>query len=157
MNKRPDLKVGDVVRLSHKGEKIYGTQAWAGTAMTVVRIPARAQQDGRDRIYVAVNHTNSVTHFHRVTKMSFRRKELWFTGHNIADAGKSFSMYKTTAGQPRLSMSGVQSLAKHGFSMGASVAKPKLPDPCKKDEVQCSKCGRMADRGHACWWCGQQN
>lgn len=154
MNTRPDLKVGDVVRLSRKGMMFHKDSSymkWSDKTMTVVKIPGKLPQDGRDRIQVAVTQVN------RVTKMSFRRKELWYTGYNIADKGKTFCATKKHVGQPTLSNSGVMSLAKHGFSMGATVAKPKLPDPCKKDEVKCSKCGRMADHGRPCWWCGQYN
>lgn len=142
---RPEIRVGDVVRLSHRGMSMH--RRLASMTMTVIEAPP-CPQDGRSRVRVAV------TEHGRITKMSFRRKELWRTGYNIFDQGKSFCMTKQPAGQPRKQSGGGG--FSWGFSMSAKVT-PKKPDPCKKDEVKCSHCERMADRGHACWWCGWTN
>jgi hypothetical protein len=156
--KRPDLKVGDVVRLSHRGEKLNSNSCF-NSAMTVVAVP-KAIQDGRDRIRVAYNVNN------RVAKISFMRKDLWFTGHNIYAEGKQFSVTKQKPVSPQnavpnwftfhVPQQGMVMKPVGPYSMGCSVVKHKVPDPCKQDEVKCS-CGRMADRGHACWWCGKRN
>jgi len=159
MNKRPDLEVGDVVRLSHKGMARHRDTTfvkWSTMTMTVVAV-SKAVQDGRDAVYVAYN-----TRGH-VFKASFRRKELWLTGYNIADKGKTFTVTKCSWAAAAIKPSVASAAAKakaNGWPIWTSqqnAPKPKLPDPCKKDEIECNSCHKMADRGHVCWWCGHRN
>ena len=173
---RPDLKLGDVVRLSHKGLIIYRGANYKNKAMTVVGIPTPVgrSQDGRDKIRVAITLRN------RIMQLSFPRKELWFTGYNISDKGKMLQLKKqkkSSAGQPALNPYANVSFTKPGsvvlppsakslvppaVNLGILFNKPVaqkkvVPDPHKQHEVECCMCKRMADFGYPCWNCGTVN
>lgn len=129
MKKRPSLKPGDVVRASKKANS---TLKRVG-AMTVIEVPSDST-DGRSKIKVAI------TSKWGVSTMILRRHELWYTGYNIADRGKSFSVRK-------------------GKVIGSADGSAKISHnqkPIRRDEVKCS-CGHNADSGTTCWWCGAQN
>jgi hypothetical protein len=65
------------------------------------------------------------------------RRKLWFTGHNVNNRiNRAWKSYASTI--PEIS------------TVPSSQSKPKA------NEEQCT-CGRMKDRGKACWWCGATN
>ena len=149
---RPDLEVGDIVRYSKRAKT--SSQA----IMLVVKVP-RANQDGRDKIKVFYETAGGIKR-----RASIARKLLWKTGYNIFKSGKNIQFDKTitlTLAQP---MSGVTRIMPFSHLVGPAtypinndyiVSKPEQSKP-KLDEVLC-QCGRNADKGKPCWWCGKQN
>lgn len=126
MRKRPSLKVGDVVLPSKRA----GYRIKFLGKMTVVEVSSDTT-DGKSRITVSYNINQNIK------IATAHRKELWYTGYNISDKGKSFSVKK-------------------GKVVGSNSSIVVQTPTTKKDKFQCF-CGQDADRGSKCWWCGTQN
>jgi len=134
MRKRPELKVGDVVRVSKRYKQRNGCYAIGQEfhkGMVVTDVFGNGS-DGRSKIQVLHRYRGSK----RMTYFTFRRRDLWFTGKNV--------------------VSGNTKRLKHFGDIKHDLLGMRVPDPQKMDEVKCG-CGRMADRGHPCWWCGAHN
>jgi len=151
---RPAIRKGDVVRIAKRFKNHYSR--YAGKSFVVRRVCGDGSE-GHSKVYVYCVHSNHVQATH------FRRKELWRTGYNILDAGKEFEFikggYRKNSGPPPLpapppvyipppSKTDVKELVEFSFKMMKNKSRHK--------ETKC-QCGRMADIGRPCWWCGRQN
>jgi hypothetical protein len=151
MKKRPAIRVGDVVRLS---KKYRADPKHFPTTMTAVKVGHGDSADGRTAITVMLNNK-----YGKVQCMTFRRRQLWNTGYNIIEAGKSVSVKGATLGNASV---------KHPVASPVAIVKPvenicatpvmsaNKPVTQEDQSTQC-RCGKMANRFKICYYCGAQN
>lgn len=85
MKKRPALKPGDVVRLSHFGRQKSVNRHIRARTFTVVCVRGDPT-DGFSKVKCAVVESiRSKNYGHSIT---LSRRELWYTGYNVSDRAK---------------------------------------------------------------------
>lgn len=139
MKTRPALKPGDVCKLHKKYRHRVRRFPFRNYDITYI---VQSVLDGNgidgDSSISALLIQKGQYYKHGVLfqKARIYRRKLWFTGHNIND--------KNASPVPQASW----------YNCVASTT-PAQKKP-KANEEQCV-CGRMKDRGKACWWCGAVN
>jgi len=79
--KRPKLNVGDVCKASKKYLRLFrGAQS---NVYVVHQIISGDGIDGRSRIRVILHSKSRLGKYNRPHKATMKRRDLWFTGHNV--------------------------------------------------------------------------